>query len=303
MRSPSVQVIVDLGQVRASAESIRRRTGVRLIAVIKADAYGLGAEQVADTLADVADEFAYFYIDEARAIRRPGLVLGPPEGDPDEFRALKVRPAVSTIDAAEKFKDMPVAISVDVRMQRFGCPIDQIDLLAQRCNVSEYFCHAVQVESAMRLRAACGARGKPIHAAATDLLDHPEARLDAVRPGLALYRGAVRVRTRLHTVRPTAGPVGYGGFQHSPVGIILVGYSSFLRPGPVEINGRSQQVIETGMSTSFVTVDPADQAGDEVVLLGGELTEARLAAHFGTREHEILCRYTAMGARHYVTRS
>lgn len=301
MRSPSVEVCIDLDRVRASAESIRRRTGVRLIAVIKADAYGLGAAQVADVLAGVADEFAYFSINEARAVGRSGLVMGPPEGDPAEYRALRVRPAVGAIAAAEKFKGLPVAINVDVSMQRFGCPLDRVAELARHCDVSEYFCHAVTMDAVARLRAGCGGRGKPIHAAATDLLDRPEAWLNAVRPGLALYRGAVRVRTRLHTVRETDGPVGYGRFRHSPVGIILAGYSSFLRPGPVRTNGRHQQVIETGMNTSFVTVDPADKAGDEVVLLGDGLTEAELAAHFGTREHEILCRYTAMGPRQYVT--
>jgi len=85
MRCPLVQVAVNLDQVRAAAEAIRARTGVGLIAVIKADAYGLGAPRIADALASVVTDFAYFAVSEAREVGRPGLVLGPPEGDPAEY--------------------------------------------------------------------------------------------------------------------------------------------------------------------------------------------------------------------------
>ena len=63
MRSPHVSVAINLDAVRHAGEQIRVQTGVALIAVIKADAYGLGAERVADTLAAIADEFAYFSLD------------------------------------------------------------------------------------------------------------------------------------------------------------------------------------------------------------------------------------------------
>jgi alanine racemase len=69
----------------------------------------------------------------------------------------------------------------------------------------------------------------------------------------------------------------------------------------VLINGRPQRLLEVGMNTSFVSVDAGDKPGDEVVLLGDGLSEATLAAHFGCREHEVLCRYTSMGPRQYVT--
>ena len=64
-----------------------------------------------------------------------------------------------------------------------------------------------------------------LHAAGTALLGIPEARLDAVRPGLALYRGAVRVSAPLAEVHASAGPVGYSGFTPSTGrhGVILAG--------------------------------------------------------------------------------
>jgi len=124
-----------------------------------------------------------------------------------------------------------------------------------------------------------------------------------VRPGLALYRGAVRVTARLQAVRDTSGPIGYTGFRWPRVGIILAGYSNLLQPAPVLINGRRQMLLEVGMNTCFVSVHPTDKPGDEVVLLGDGLTEATLADHLQVREHEILCRYTAMGPRQHVCKA
>lgn len=300
MRTPKVHVTVNLDAVRANAEAIRARAGVGVIAVIKADAYGLGAPRIADALAGIVDEFAYFSAIEARELGRPGLVLGPCDEDAATYRELRLRPAIATLADAERMGDLPVAIKVDTGMQRFGCPPDQLAELAAHCNVQDFFSHAVTQSACARLQAACADFDKPLHAAATALLDDPDAWLDAVRPGLALYRGATRVSTRLRIVRETHGPVGYTGFEQSPVGVILVGYSNLLAPGPVLINGRRQRIIEVGMNTSFVTVDPEDHVGDEVVLLGDGLTETEIATHLKIRPHEVLCRYCATGPRQYV---
>lgn len=302
MRSKHTTVTIDLDRIRASAEAIRAKTRVSLIAVVKADAYGLGAVRVAEVLDSVADDLAYFTVHEAREVGRPGLVLGPPEGEPAEYRELQLRPAVSNRREAAKFAGLPVAINVDTGMQRFGCGVEEVDDLLRRSSTAEVFTHAGDLGSAETLRSLGTGRSLRLHAASTSLLDCSPAWLDAVRPGLALYEGAVRVSTRLVAVRATDGPVGYTGFECSRVGIILGGYSNHLHPGPVVINGRAQRILEVGMNTCFVSVDPADRTGDEVVLLGSELTEEQLGREFGVRPHEVLCRYTAMGVRQYVSR-
>lgn len=300
MRSTCVTVAIDLERIRSSAETIRARTGAPLIAVVKADAYGLGAARVADALDSVADEFAYFTLDEAIEIRRPGLVMGPPNGNPSDYRELNLRPAVADLESARRYRGVPTAIDLDSGMQRLGARPEDLDELLAVSGASEVFTHAVDVASARLLHSLCSGRGLRLHAAATSLLDYEEAWLDAVRPGLALYRGAVRVTTRLVAVRETSGRVGYGGFECPRVGVILCGYSNRVAPAPVVINGRRQQILETGMNTSFVSVDPGDQVGDEVVLLGEELNEDELASNLRIRPHEILCRYTAMGVRSYA---
>jgi alanine racemase len=303
MRSKHLTVTIDLDRVRASAEAIRAQTRVPLIAVVKADAYGLGAVHVADALESIADDLAYFTLHEAREVGRAGLVLGPLEGEPAEYRELRLRPTITNRDEAAKFAGLPVAINVDTGMQRFGCRPEELDDLLKCCAGGEVFTHANDPSSAELLRSLGGGRPLLLHAASTSLLDCPAAWLDAVRPGLALYRGAVRVTGRLIAVRATSGAVGYSGFEYPRVGILLAGYSNHLQPGPVVINGRVQRILEVGMNTTFVSVDPSDREGDEVVLLGDELTETELAREFRIRPHEVLCRYTAMGARRYVSRS
>ena len=169
-----------------------------LIAVIKADAYGLGGLRVADALASVVSEFAYFAVSEAREVGRPGLILGPPEGDPAEYRELNLRPAVANRAAARKFAGMHVAVKVDTGMQRFGCPPDDLDDLVARCEVEDFFSHAVTLEAIQRLAGVC------------------RARLPAARGGdlpAGLSGGVVRRRA------PWSGPVSWGGAGYSPAAI------------------------------------------------------------------------------------
>ncbi len=299
-RSPHVKVRIDLGRVRANARRIRRRTGVPLIAVVKADAYGLGAKAVTRALDDLADDFAFFSLDEARRLGRGGLILGPPTDPPQAYAALGARPTISRPDEARRFGRLPVAVNLDSGMRRFGCAPEALETLLKMAHVVEVWTHAVDVASAERLAARVPPNRARRHAAATSLLDEPRAWLDAVRPGLALYRNAVRVTTDLVRVRDAGGPVGYDRVKASRVGVLLVGYSHGLAPAPVRIGGRMQQILEVGMNTSLVTVDPSDREGDEVVLLDDTLNVDLLAESLHIRAHAVLCRYAGLGIRQAV---
>ena len=299
-RSRHVTVTIDLDLVRRNALEVRRRTGVGLIAVVKADAYGLGAKRVAEALEGVADDFACFSLAEAREVGRPGIVIGPPEGDPAEYAELGLRPAVSNRADARHFAGVACVVSVDSGMQRFGCDPGEAPALLDLCSSREIMTHASDLAGAELLRGIAPERRLRRHAACSTLLPEPRAWLDAVRCGFALYRGSLRVGTRLHDVRSTHGPAGYTRFESPHVGIILAGYSSGLMRAPVIINGRPQRVLEVGMNSAFVSVDPRDRAGDECVLLGDGVDEAALSRHFDMREHEVLCRYAAFGTRQYL---
>ncbi len=300
MRSSHVTVTIDLERVRANADAIRTRTQVPLIAVIKSDAYGLGAEPVAEALHEVATEFAYFSVDEAAVVRRPGLLIGPMQGaDPQLCAALDVRPTVENESDARACARIPVTVNLDTGMQRFGCDLDRVRAIVAHGNVRDIFTHANSPAAARQLEQSCRPFGVPLHAAASALLDAPEAWLDAVRPGFALYDGAVRVATRLTHVRETLGGVGYTGVEAGRIGVFLAGYSHGVRPAPVVINGRRQRMLEVGMNTTIVSAHPDDRVDDEVLLLGPALAAQELASELHVRPHEVLCAYTSIGQREY----
>jgi alanine racemase len=306
--SPSrhVRVEVDLSRVRSNAQAISRSTGVKVIAVIKADAYGLGARRVASVLAEVVDRFALFSPEEARAIDlwkrtgKPALAIGPPAwDDAAEYRTHHVHPAVSTIEQARQLKSAGPVLCVDTGQQRFACPVDRVDQVLREGGCDEAFTHASRIEQVRILKDAVGGRVSCVHAAGTSLLDHPGAWLDAVRPGLALYRGAARVSTRLVETRKSSGPVGYGGFVAPFHGVILAGYSNGLRTGACRINGRPSRILEVGMQSAFVETAEGDRVGDQVVLLGDGLSEEQLATGWQTGPHECLFRLASAGIREY----
>ena len=259
---------------------IVRATGVEVHAVIKANAYGLGAKAVAEAIGDVVDGFCLFGLAEARELNlweltgKPTLCLGPPGDAGDEdFLSFHARPAVSTIDEARRLRRAKPALCVDTGMQRFACPPENVAAALDAGQCTEAFTHATKPDHVTRLIKIVGGRscGLKLHAAASNLLNHPASRLDAVRPGLALYRGAVRIAAPLVEVHHSRGPTGYGGFLALHHGVILVGYSHGLRTGPCLLNGRRTRILEVGMQSAYIETTAEDRVGDEVVLIGDGL--------------------------------
>jgi alanine racemase len=303
--SPHVRVEIDLRRVRENAEGIRRETGVPLIAVVKADAYGLGAEQITRALAEAADGFCVFDADEARRIDlwnrtgKPALAIGPPTWEADDYLLHHVRPAVSNASQAARLKAARPVLCVNTGQQRFACDVESVPATLREGDIDEAFTHATSLAQVEILRNAVSGRVSRMHAAGSSLLHELSARLDAVRPGLAIYRGAARVSTRLVETRKGNGPAGYGGFIAPWHGVIRVGYFNGLHAGPCLVNGRPSQILEVGMQSAFVEVSGEDQAGDEVVLLGDGLTEQAIADDWNTSPHECLVRLTDAGVRTY----
>jgi alanine racemase len=202
------------------------------------------------------------------------------------------------LEQARLYRGLRPAIDLDTGMQRFGCRADEVPELLAAADTAEVLTHAVDLPAVQRLIDACAGLNVRRHAASSSLLDQPQAWLEGVRPGLALYRGALRVTTRLMLVRETRGPVGYTGFTAERVGVLPVGYACGLTAGAVVlIGGRRQRVLEAGMNTSFVSADATDRGGDEVTLMGEGMDEFVQAAVLSIRLQEVLCRFAGMGER------
>src|SRR5688500_18569391 len=136
MQSPHVSVQVDLERIRRNTAAVAARVGVPILATIKSDAYGLGAQAVARAIKDVVEGWCLFTIEEAIAIQlwretgKPALAVGPPSQsirDPRAYIDQHIRPRVSTAEEAAALRDARPVLSVDTGMQRFACPPEQID--------------------------------------------------------------------------------------------------------------------------------------------------------------------------------
>jgi alanine racemase len=307
LMNPYVTVQIDLERIRANVREIAQRTGVAVMPVIKADAYGLGAAKVAQALAPLVEEFCIFQLPEAVEIDLFGrtgkraLCLGPPATlDPQAYIRQRVTPAISTIEQAVLLRAAGPAVCVDTGMQRFACGAEQLDAVIRAGDCKEAFTHGTRAEHAVKLKELLAGRGLRLHAAATSLLDSPEAYLDAVRPGFAIYRGAVRVHTTLVEVHDNHGAAGYGGFSTPRFGIILMGYSHGLRPGPCTVNDQPRQIIEVGMQSAYVEIGPADRVGDAVALLDAKSDERAVAGAWGTSPQEALLQLCRAGRHVYA---
>ena len=302
----AANVEIDLSRVRQNVEAIARTVGVPVYAVVKADAYGLGANMVTQAIADVVHGWCVFLATEAveyqlwERTHKPTICLGPPtSNDPAFYAQHHVRPAVSSVNEAELLRDADPLLCVDTGMQRFSCPPEQIDEAIKAGGIREAFTHAPRLEQAKRLAALAGGKGLKLHAAASSLLDEPDAWLDAVRPGLAIYRGAVRIWAPLVEAKDIKGPAGYAGFVTPRFGVIVCGYSNGLRKGPCLVNGKKRRILEVGMQSAFVELGPNDREGDEVLLLGDELEAEKVAQAWGCTPHEVLVRLSGAGRKEY----
>jgi alanine racemase len=216
---------VDLEAIAQNTRLLALRAGqARLMAVLKADAYGHGALRVARTvLANGAAALAVATLGEARDLRQGGvgapiLVLGyTPPWHAHEALALDVACTLFDAVAARAFslaaeslgRRMPVHLKVDTGMARLGLAPDEAPVFLAWLRelpgiaVEGIYTHLSDADnpdlsfSQLQLArfdatlAAIGGLGlalAPAHAAnSAALLRLPQARYQWVRPGIALY--------------------------------------------------------------------------------------------------------------------
>lgn len=328
---------VDPEALAHNVDVVSRLSGGRpILAVIKNNAYGLGLEIIARLL-EPRDEIAGFAVVKAEAalrlreagIRKPVLLMGL-FGDEDgaELVDRGVHLAYTTDDAADRVEraarvaGRPARghIYLDTGMSRMGVPYHRalpwMEELVRR-NVAvdgtfmafteepefdrEQLRRFLEVTSSAR---SAGVELGTIHAASSNGVYHlPEAHLDMVRPGIALFGGypsrpdeerdlgalvpAVRLRARVVRVerlRPGDG-VSYGRryVAEEPVWIatLPVGHTDGLPREAVTgqqvlVGDRLYPVIgAVSASHSIIEVGPEQtvRVGDVATLLGSDRPE------------------------------
>jgi alanine racemase len=209
-------VAVDLGAVVANARTIAARAkGARLLPIVKADAYGLGAVPVARALEAVDPwGFAVATAHEGRELReagitRPILVMGPQTHGLDLVAQHALTPALGSVEQICAWLDLapgrPFHVEVDTGMARWGLPWQAVGAEAPKFQGAPgfegIFTHfhspaeapASVAEQWRRFQAAVATlprRPPLVHAAnSAAILDFPETAADLVRPGIFLYGG------------------------------------------------------------------------------------------------------------------
>jgi len=358
---------VDLDAIASNYRWLRGRVAPRPVyAVVKADAYGHGGPAVARRLAaEGADRFAVAHAEEGIALRRAGvsgevLVLSHAEpSDVARLRAYGLTPAIYDLDQLRGFAagvrgnrdPISVHVELDTGMGRAGLRPEAVgsalDVLrsAAGLRVAGVFATlssagdprspatagqvALLAEGAGRFRAAGIGPGLVHVANSAAILGHPEAWIDAVRPGLALYgvppahgeapelRPAMSVVTRVGSVRrvPAGTPLGYGGrfvaARETTVAILPIGYSdgfrrAFSGKASVLLRGRRAPVVgAVSMDVTLVDATGIEVArGERATCLGtqrGETVSAwELARAADTIPYEILCGFGPRVERIYV---
>ena len=210
-------VEINLDAIRRNAEVIKASTGKRLIAVVKADAYGHGVVPVIETLRPVADLFAVATIEEGVALRQAGIrdpmvVLF--SSLPEQVVHIVVHgltPTISDWEFADRLNDaaskiVSVHVNINTGMNRSGIHwteaaqfLNRLKTL-HRLNVEGVFTHLATADEMdkhfvfLQLKRFSSVLEKVsngselVHAAnSAAALAIPEAHFDAVRPGLSLY--------------------------------------------------------------------------------------------------------------------
>lgn len=365
-------VLVDPAAITVNVRALRRLAGgSQLCAVVKADGYGHGAVPSARAaLAGGADVLAVALVGEGEELRAAGidapilLLSEPRPGAMAAAVAARLTPVVYTVEgidaageaAADAGLSEPweVHLKLDTGMHRVGADPEQVVELARRIvehphlrlgGTATHLAVAdepARPETAQQLRrfhtALDRLRDAGIdpglrHAAnSAGLIAHPEARLDMVRVGIAMYgiapsaelagavelRPAMSVRCDVSFVRSVAAGEGVSyGLRHvfdepADLAVIPVGYADGVprrlseTGGEVLVGGRRcpiRGVVTMDQTVVEVTGGPPVVPGDEVVLLGTqddqEVTAQEWADRLGTIAYEVVCGFGPRLPREY----
>jgi alanine racemase len=363
---------VNLANLRHNLRVLSRAAaGAPVWSVLKADGYGHGAKAVGRTLERAgAAGVCVALLEEAIELREAGiktpiLVMGgyygrawgellrhdltPVVQDPGQVEAIAAEVRYAGAEP------LGIHLKVDTGMARLGAQPREVPAVADAVRrrpevylegLMTHFACADSGDSASieeqldlfdevtRALAERGHKPRLRHAAnSAALLQSPRARLDLVRPGIALFgvspspglarelRPVMRVRTEIIALRDVVSgqSVGYGATwraaRPSRIATVPMGYADGLsralsNRGHVLVRGRRAPiagVVSMDMTMLDVTDVEGVTVGDECVVLGaqkGPLGEAyigadEIAAELGTIPWEILTAVSRRVPRFY----
>ena len=331
----------------------RLRSETKIMAMVKAFAYGAGSYDVAQILEyNRVDYLAVAYADEGISLREDGItlpimVLNPELSSYDAMIRYHLEPQLFSFRTLEYFTEAlqtstearryPVHIKINTGMNRLGFDLADLTKLAQRLleidvlEVKSVFSHLAgsddpKFEAFTEKQIADFTKAADILSSklpnhfmrhllnSSGILRYPEAQMDMVRLGLALYgitttidfQGKLKpvstLRTVISQIREVAAGEGVGYTPKMPltektkIAIIPVGYADGL-PRLLGNGGGNVLISNTPvpfignicMDMSMVNVTGIDcEEGDEVEVFGEHLDIYEMAEHLQTIPYEVL---------------
>jgi alanine racemase len=356
-RYRSTVALVDLDCVRHNVRALRP-DGSELMAIVKANGYGHGDAPVARAALEAgASRLGVALVEEGIGLRDAGieapiLVLSEfPAGAERDALAARLTPTLCTQDgvralakaAADLGRTVAVHVKVDTGMHRIGVfPRDGLadfvaDVVSAGFDVEGLWTHLARAEddeatttdqltAFAEAAASLPIRPRILHAAnSAATIRYPQAHLDMVRPGIALYgllpapglgaelglRPALSWHAQVTMAKrlPAGEGLSYGHthrLQHdATIATVPVGYAdgysrTLSNVAEVLIGGLRRPVVGT-VTMDQLLVDCGDdhvERGAAVVLLGTQgdqrITAEELAERRGTINYEVV---TSIGAR------
>ena len=321
------EITVDLGAVRRNARTLLRvLEGSQLWAVVKADAYGHGAVDVAGALVDEGvGALCVATVPEALELRAELsliriLVMGPTASSREIAEARQAKLELAMWDEDELPEGVRVHLKLDTGMGRWGLS----ELPKPSAEVVGLMTHLATADSDPAFAEQQVARFREATEPYSDLMRHaansaaalriPSSRFDAARCGVALYglspfgedpvadglEPALSWRSYLAQVKQLqpGESTGYGrrfvAEEATWIGIVPVGYADGFRRDltgtEVRVSGEPRRVVGTVSMDAFaVELDHEEPVGAPVTILGpGVLAEAHVEVA-QTINYELVC--------------
>jgi alanine racemase len=319
------ELTIDLAALRRNAKTLLRALdGAELWAVVKADAYGHGAADVAGAaLGAGASALCVATVSEAVALRRgyPDariVVMGPAAGrDVANARDARLELVVSD---GEIPPGVPVHLKLDTGMGRWGLselpapPVEVVGLMSHLATADTDAAYTEWQIERFRVATAAHTHLTRHIGNSAAALRYPSAHFDAARCGIALYGlspfgtdpaedGLEPVLTWTSHVAQTrllrAGEsTGYGrrfvAERDTWIGIVPVGYADGFRRDltgtVVRVAGEPRRVVGTiSMDAFAVELERDLPVGSPVVVIGRGVLAEEHARVADTITYELVC--------------
>lgn len=297
-----IDVTINLGKIR---RNLTAYTG-QIILMVKADAYGHGLQQVARAVDDLVCGYGVATVEEGMLLRectdKDVLVCQWSVDETEVAEHNNLTLSVTDFDSLDYVKGKAVKsiLKANTGMNRFGFDREAVALLKSKLKgvaplgvYSHVYSPTALQPQRQLFNEFCELLCLDGHLLSSHYNHVPH---QIIRVGIGAYEGAMTVTSRVVAVRKLkkGDNVGYGNVleRDGHVAWVFGGYADGIcreRPQPMMIGGQEVESVAVCMdSTAVFTGEYRPKVGDEVVLVGQNLTINKIAQSTLTTPYTVM---------------